>query len=65
VIIYRKSIDGEPSKAAEQQQVNVQMTPSLVVVSASPPLVGTGLTACSNADARSSTQRILQYMESL
>jgi hypothetical protein len=54
MIIYRKSTYGEPSKAVEQQPVNVHTTPSLVVVSASPPLAGTGLTAYSNGDARSS-----------
>jgi hypothetical protein len=65
VIICRKSTDGKPSKAADQQPANVQATHSLAIVSASPPLVGAGLAACSNADARSSTQWILQYLESL
>jgi hypothetical protein len=41
------------------------VTPSLAVVSASLPLVGVGLMTCSNVDARSSTQQILQYLESL
>jgi hypothetical protein len=65
MIIYRKSTDGEPSKAADQQPVNVQLTPSLAVVYVSLLLAGTCLTACSNADVMSSTQRILQYLESL
>jgi hypothetical protein len=65
MIICRKSTDGEPSKAVEQQPVNVQTTPSLTVVSASPPLAGACLMACSNVDARSSTQQILRYLESL
>jgi hypothetical protein len=40
--------------------------PSLADVSAPPPpLVGAGLTACSNANATSSAQQTLQYLESL
>jgi hypothetical protein len=65
MILCRKPVDGEPSKAAEQQPVNVQTTPSLAVASAPPPSTGTSLTHYSNADARSSTQRILRYLESL
>jgi hypothetical protein len=56
MIIRRKSTDGKPSKDAEQQPVIAQTTPSLVVVSTPPPLAGTGLMACSNAEARSSAQ---------
>jgi hypothetical protein len=37
----------------------------MAAASVPPPLVGAGLTACSNADARSSAQRILWYLESL
>jgi hypothetical protein len=65
VIIRRKSTDGKPSKDAEQQPVIAQTTPSLAVVSTPPPLAGTGLMACSNAEARSSAQWILRYLESL
>jgi hypothetical protein len=37
----------------------------MVVASAPPPLAGASLTTCSNADAMSSAQWILQYLESL
>jgi hypothetical protein len=43
----------------------VLATSSLAAASAPPPLVGTGLTTCSNVDAMSFAQRILQYLESL
>jgi hypothetical protein len=56
--MYRKSTDSEPSKAAEQQPVIMQMTPSLAAVSTPPPLAEIGLTTCSNANARSSAQQI-------
>jgi hypothetical protein len=65
VTICRKSTDGKLSKAAEQEPANVQMTPSMAVVSTPPQLVGASFTACSNVDARSSAQQIVWYLESL
>jgi hypothetical protein len=37
----------------------------MAAASAPSSLVGAGLTACSNADTRSSSQRIFQYLENL
>jgi hypothetical protein len=65
MIIYKKSAKSEPSKAAEQQPVNVQTTPSMAAASVPLPAARTGLTTCSNADARHATLWILQYVECL
>jgi hypothetical protein len=56
MIICGKSAKSEPSKLAEKQPVNVQMAPSVVAASVPSPVVGTGLTACSNVDARLSAK---------
>jgi hypothetical protein len=65
VIVCRKSSEGRPSKTTEQQ-LFVKQTISSEAATSAPPLVGgTGLTVCSNAEARHSTQRVLQYLESL
>jgi hypothetical protein len=37
----------------------------MAAASIPPPVVGTSLTACSNANAGHYTQRVLQYVESL
>jgi hypothetical protein len=65
MIICEKSAKSESSKAAKQWTVNVQTTPSVPAASPSTPVVGTSLMSCSNADARLSARRILQYLESL
>jgi hypothetical protein len=65
MIICRKSAKSAASKAAEQQPVIVQMTSSVAAASVPPPVVGIGLMACSNADAKHSSQWVLQYVESL
>jgi hypothetical protein len=51
MIIYRKSAMSESSKAAKQQPVIEEVTPSVAAASVPPPAVRTCMTACSNADA--------------
>jgi hypothetical protein len=65
MIICRKPDKSESSKAAKQQSAIVHITSLVVAASIPPPVVGTSLTACSNANARHCAQRILQYLESL
>jgi hypothetical protein len=43
----------------------VQMISSVAATFVPPPLAGAGLMTCSNVDARSSAQQILQYLKSL
>jgi hypothetical protein len=63
--ICRKSTKSESSKATEQQLAGKQTISTVDVASISPPVVGSGLTIYSNAEARQSTRRVLQYLESL
>jgi hypothetical protein len=65
LINCRKSTEDKPPKADEQGPVNMQTTSSMAATSAPRPLAGAYLMACSNADARSSGQRVLQYLESM
>jgi hypothetical protein len=65
MVIYRKPAKSESSKATEHQPVITQITPSVATASVLPPMEGTSLTACSNADARHCTRRVLQYVENL
>jgi hypothetical protein len=60
----RKSSLGRPSKAVELQPTAKQAT-SYAATSSAPPMGGTCLTVCSNAEARHFTQRVLHYLESL
>jgi hypothetical protein len=53
------------SKAAEQHPVIMQITPSVAAASVLPPVVGTSLMTCSNADAKHCARWVLQYVESL
>jgi hypothetical protein len=65
MLFCRRSDANEPSKVAEQKMVNVLATASGAAISAPPPLVGASLMACSDNDAKHSSQRVLRYLESL
>jgi hypothetical protein len=65
MVICMKLTKSRSSKAAEQHPVIMQITPSVAVASVLPPLVGTSLTTCSNADVRHCARWVLQYVESL
>jgi hypothetical protein len=56
---------GGPSKVVEQQLAAKQAISSVSTASAPPHVEGTCLTVCSNAEARHSAQRIVQYLENL
>jgi hypothetical protein len=65
MIICKKPTKSESSKAAEHQPVITRITPYVAAASVPPPMAGTGLTACSSADARHCARRVLQYVQSL
>jgi hypothetical protein len=65
VIARRKSSEGGPSKTAKQQLAAKHAISSVATAYAPPPAGGTGLMACSNAEARHSTQRVVQYLENM
>jgi hypothetical protein len=65
LITCRKFTEDKSSKADELKPVDMQTISLLAAIFVPPPLAGAGLMACSNADAMSSAQRILQYLESL
>jgi hypothetical protein len=61
----RKPSPGGPSKATEQQPTIEQATSHVATASAPPPMGGTCLMVCSNAEARHSIQLVLHHLESL
>jgi hypothetical protein len=65
MIACRKSPLGGPPKAAELQPPAEQIIPSADIASAPPSTGGIGLTVCTNAEARHSTQQVLHYLDSL
>jgi hypothetical protein len=65
MIICRKPAKSESYKATEQQPIIMQIKPSMAATSAFPPVAGTCLMACSNADVWHCAQRVLKYVESL
>jgi hypothetical protein len=62
---YRASDADEPSKADEQQPINVLAISSGVASSTPPPSTRADLMACSYNDGRHSAQWVLQYLENL
>jgi hypothetical protein len=64
VIARRKSSMGGPSTAAEHQ-LAAELAILFVAIASAPPMGGTCLMVCSNAEARYSAQQIVQYLENL
>jgi hypothetical protein len=56
---------GGPSTTAEHQLAAELAILFVAIASAPPPMGGTCLMVCSNAEARHSAQRIVQYLENL
>jgi hypothetical protein len=65
ITICRKSTKSESSKVAEQHPAGNQTISPVAATSIPPPMVGTGLVICLNAEARHSTRQILQCLESV
>jgi hypothetical protein len=67
ITICRKTSESELSKLVEQHLDGKHATLTVATTPVPPPMGGggTSLTICSNAEARHSTQQVLQYLESL